>query len=138
MAVDDRLVHGLFGSIVAVLTVPIGLGPAVGGWLAARRTRTARGSVLAGGVAGLVAALPWSGLVYLAAAGAIDPVGYHEGLVHVGVNPAAPKTFVLWQELALAALCGGVILSAALAGGLLGGAWNEVGDELREERSQAG
>lgn len=137
MAVHSRLAHALFGSIVAVLTVPTGLGPALGGWLAARRTRTARGSVLASAVAGLVAALPWGGLVYLAAAGAIDPIGYHEGLVHVGVNPAAPETFVLWQEVTLATLCGGVIFAAALAGGVLGGIWTEIGDELREELSQA-
>lgn len=137
MAVDDRLADGLFGSIVAVVTAPTGIGAALGGWLAARRTRTARGSVLAGAATGLAAALPWSRLVYLAAAGAIDPVGYNEGLVHVGVNPAAPGTFVAWQELALAGLCGVTLFSAALAGGLLAGAWSEVGTELREELSDA-
>ena len=137
MAVDDRLTGGLFGSIIAVVTAPTGIGAALGGWLAARRTRTARGSVLAGAATGLAAALPWSWLVYLAAAGAIDPVGYNEGLVHVGVNPAAPGTFVAWQELALAGLCGVTLFSAALAGGLLAGAWSEVGTELREELSDA-
>jgi hypothetical protein len=78
MAVDDRLTGGLFGSIVAVVTAPTGIGAALGGWLAARRTRTARGSVLAGAATGLAA-----------------------------------------------------------AGGLLAGAWSEVGTELREELSDA-
>ncbi|MEF8852665.1 MAG: hypothetical protein V5A44_11950 [Haloarculaceae archaeon] len=137
MAVRHRLADGLLGSIVALVTAPTGVGVTLGGWLAARRTETPLGGALAGGVAGLVAALPVGALVYLASAGAIDPIGYHEGVVHVGVNTAAPGTFALWQELAFALVTGGVLLGAGVIGGVLAGAATEVGRKRREELATA-
>jgi hypothetical protein len=133
MAVRHRLADGLLGSIVALVTAPTGIGVFLGGWLAARRSGSPLGGALTGGVAGLAGALPVAGLVYLASAGAIDPIGYHEGYVHVGVNTAAPGTFALWQELALASLTGATVLGAGVLGGLLAGlAATAVGD-LRAE-----
>lgn len=133
MDIHNRIADVLFGSIVALIAVPTGFGPAVGGWVAGRRTDSAAGGALAGGLAGLLGVFPWAALVYLAAAGAIDPIGYHEGIVHVGVNPAAPGTLVLWQEVGVAALLAGVVVSVAVAGGLLAGARVDVVSELREE-----
>lgn len=109
----------LLAGLVVLLTVPTGVGPAAGGWLAARKTaRPARG-LAASAVAGLLGALPWATLVYLAASGAIAPFGYHEGPVHVGVNPAAPGLLVGWQEVASALLVGAVLVGTAVAGGIL-------------------
>jgi len=135
MGVIHRLTDGLLGSIVAVLTAPTGIGAALGGWLAARRAESTLGGVLTGAVVGLVAALPWSWLVYLASSGGIDHLGYHEDLVHVGVNPAAPETFVLWQEVSLAVLCGSVFLAAGVLGGLLATLGTDLVAEVREELS---
>jgi hypothetical protein len=137
MGVTHRLTDGLLGSIVAVLTAPTGIGAAVGGWLAARRAESAFGGALTGAVVGLVAALPWSGLIYLAVSGGIGHVGYHENFVHVGVNPAAPETFVLWQELSLTALCGGLFFTAALLGGLLATLGSGLVEEVRDELATA-
>lgn len=137
MAVRHRLADGLLGSIVALVTAPTGLGVALGGWLAARHSETPFGAALAGGVAGLVAAVPTAGLVYLASAGAIDPIGYHEGVVHVGVNTAAPGTFALWQEVAFASLTGGVLLSTGVLGGLIAGLATTPVEDLRMELSAA-
>jgi len=137
MAVPHRLADGLLGSVVALLTAPTGIGPTLGGYLAAHRAETPVGALLVSGAVGVVAALPWTGLVYLAVSGAIEPVGFHEGNVHVGVNTAPPEAFALWQELALAGLCGGLFVGAALVGGLLAGVWTAVGDELRAELTTA-
>ena len=133
MGLTHRLADGLLGSVVAVLTAPTGLGAALGGYLAARRAESALGGALTGAVVGLVAALPWSWLVYLAGSGGIDHVGYHEDFVHVGVNPAAPETLVLWQEVSLAVLCGSLFFGAALLGGLLGTLGSGLVAEVREE-----
>ena len=133
MAVRHRLADGLLGCIVALVTAPTGIGVFLGGWLAARRSGSPLGGALTGGVAGLVAALPVATLVYLASAGAIDPIGYHEGVVHVGVNTAAPGTFALWQEVAFASVTGGVLLAAAVLGGLVAGVTTDAVDGLRAE-----
>ena len=133
MAVRHRLADGLLGCIVALVTAPTGIGVFLGGWLAARRSGSPVGGALTGGVAGLVAALPVATLVYLASAGAIDPIGYHEGVVHVGVNTAAPGTFALWQEVAFASVTGGVLLAAAVLGGLVAGVTTDAVDGLRAE-----
>ena len=137
MSVRHRLADGLLGSIVALVTAPTGLGVALGGYLAARRTTSPLGGALTGGVAGLVAAAPVATLVYLASAGAIDPIGYHEGVVHVGVNTAAPGTFVLWQEIAFASVTGGVLVGAAVFGGLLASLPTDPVAEVREELTAA-
>jgi hypothetical protein len=121
MAVHTRLVNVLLGSVLVALTVPLGVGPVGGGWLAARgNDGPARGALL-GGVAGTLGAVPWAALVYAASAGRIGNVGYHEGWVHVGVNAAAPETFVLWQEVGLAALVAGVVVGTAVLGGIVAG-----------------
>jgi hypothetical protein len=133
MAALTRLTDGLLGSIVALVTAPLGVGSAFGGWLAGRTTETPVGGAVAGTIAGTVGAVPWVWLVYLATAGKIEPLGYHEGMIHVGVNTAAPGTFVLWQELALAGLVGAVLVGAAAVGGFLSGLDIDVVGGLREE-----
>jgi hypothetical protein len=137
MAVRHRFADGLLGSIVALVTAPTGIGVAIGGWLAARRSGSPLGGALTGGVTGLVAALPVATLVYLASAGAIDPIGYHEGVVHVGVNTAASGTFALWQEVAIASVTGGVLLAAGVLGGLVAGLATAPVDDLRAELDAA-
>lgn len=131
MASLTRLADALLGSIVALVTAPLGVGPALGGYIAGRNAGTTVGGTVAGAVAGTVGALPWVYLVYLASAGAIEPIGYHEGWVHVGVNTAAPETFVLWQEVALAGLVGAVLVGAAVVGGFVAGLDVDVVGELR-------
>jgi MFS family permease len=133
MESHHRTAHVLFGSIVTLLTVPSGIGPAIGGWVAARRTASPTTGAVTAGFAGLIGTLPWAGLVYLATAGAIEPIGYHEGLVHVGVNTAAAETFVLWQEVGLTALVAGIVVSTAVLGGIVAGLDVDVAGELREE-----
>jgi hypothetical protein len=113
----------LLGGLVVLLTVPTGVGPAAGGWLAARTTAAPARGLAVSAVAGLLGALPWGVLVYLAASGAIAPIGYHEGPVHVGVNTAAPGLLTVWQEVALALLVGVVVAGTAVAGGFLAWAW---------------
>lgn len=137
MATVTRLTDTLLGSIVTALTAPLGVGPALGGWLAGRRERTPGRAALLGGIAGAVGAIPWVWLVYLASAGAIEPVGYHEGGVHIGINTAAPGTFVLWQEIALAALVGAVFVGFAVGGGFLAGIDEDIVGEMREDLSGA-
>lgn len=107
----------LLGSLVVGLTVPTGIGPAAGGWVAGRRVRSRIGGVAASVVAGVLGVLPWTVLVFLATRGAIEPIGYHDGIVHVGVMTAAPGTFVLWQEVALTGLFAATVVVAAVAGG---------------------
>jgi hypothetical protein len=108
----------LFGSLVALLGFPLAAGPIAGGWLAGRRSdRPVAGSL----AAGLMGGVPWAVLCYLAMAGAVPQWGYHDGWVHVGVNPAAPGTF---SALTAGAVGVAVLLMAvlgAVAGGVL--AW---------------
>ncbi len=132
MATLTRLADGLLGSIVALVTVPLGAGPAIGGYIAGRNAETTAGSTLAGTIAGTVGALPWVYLAYLASAGEIDSIGYHEGMVHIGVNTVAPETLVLWQEVALAGILGIVVIMAAAVGGFVAGLDVDVLGELRE------
>jgi|GEM_PF-1669152 hypothetical protein len=132
-----RLADVLLGSTVVALTGFTGVGAAVGGWLAGRR---ASGPVLGSArsaVAGLAGALPWAALVYLASAGAIDPVGYHRNGVHIGINTAAPGLLAPWQEIGLAALVAGTIVAAAVCGGVVAGLGTDVVGKLRRERSNA-
>lgn len=126
-----RIARALFGSVVVLLTVPTGIGPVLGGWLAGRGTdRPARG-LPTSAAAGLLGALPWAVVVFLAARGAIEPIGYHDGLVHVGVMTAAPETFVLWQELGLTVLFVETVTAMAVAGGVLAALSNSVLETLR-------
>jgi ABC-type hemin transport system substrate-binding protein len=57
--------------------------------------------------------------------GAIEPVGYHRGIVHVGVLTASPDAVVLWQEVGLSAVLTVTVGTFAVAGSvvisLLGG-----------------
>jgi len=137
MGVSHRLTDGLLGSIVAVLTAPTGIGATLGGWLAARRAESPVDGALTGAVVGIVAALPWSWLVYLAASGRLDHLGYHENFVHVGVNPAAPEALVLWQEVSLAALCGGLFVAVTVLGGFLATLGADLVETVREELATA-
>lgn len=123
----------LLGSLVVLLSVPIGVGPVAGGWLAAQHSERLGVGLATSAVAGVLGALPWGVLVFLAASGAIAPIGYHEGLVHVGVNTAAPGLLVFWQEVGLALLVGVVVVGATVAGGLLSSLWTvDVHDFLGE------
>ena len=133
----NRLTDTILGSIVTLVTAPFGLGAALGGWLAGRHAGSVPGGALAGAFVGIVGAVPWAGLVYLASAGAIKPIGYHEGPVHIGINTASPDTLVFWQELALAGTVGAVILGAAIVGGALAGTNADVVGEVRTELSQS-
>lgn len=135
MSVRDRLTDLALGSIVTLVTLPSGLGPAVGGWLAGRRTAAPLAGAVAGGLAGLLGALPWSALVFLASAGAIDPIGYHEGVVHVGVNPASPGALALWQVIGLTVLFAGTLTVIAAGGGLVVGLRTDVSEGIRKDAS---
>jgi len=129
----SRLADVLLGSIVVGLTGGTGVGAVAGGWLAGRRSTTPRLGALTGAVAGLAGALPWATLVYLASAGAIDPVGYHENGIHIGINTAAPGLLVPWQEVALAALIGWTLVVAAVCGGIVAGLETDVLADLQRE-----
>lgn len=121
-----RLVRTVVGSIVVLLTAPTGVGPVAGGWIAATRTgNPARGAVAAG-LAGLAGTLPWTALVYLASTGAIDPIGYHDGLVHVGVMTAAPGTLAPWHEVGIAVLFTGTLVALSVCGGVVAGSRRAV------------
>lgn len=129
----SRLADVLLGSIVAGLTGGTGIGAVAGGWLAGRRSASPRLGALTGAVAGLLGALPWATLVYLASAGAIEPVGYHENGIHVGINTAPPGLLVPWQEVGLAALVGWTLVVAAVCGGVVAGLETDVLTDLRRE-----
>lgn len=135
METTTRITDVLFGSIVVLVTGVSGIGAALGGWVAGRRANNPAHGALAGGLAGVLGALPWACLVYLAAAGAIGPIGYHEGVVHVGVNPADPGLLALWQEVALSGLVAAILVSASVAGGLLASGSARVVDEFRPDGS---
>jgi len=113
------------GTAVTALTVPAGLGPALGGWLAARGATDPRRGAATGAAVGAVAALPWAWLVYLATVGAIDPIGYHRGVVHLGVIPAPPGLVAPWGAAAVAALVGAVVAAVAACGGAIAAATPE-------------
>lgn len=118
-SVGRTVVQTLLGGFVVLLTMPLGVGPVAGGWLAGRNTRRVGHGLAASAVAGCLGAVPWGVVVYLAASGAIPPVGYHEGIVHVGVNTAPPELFSVWQEIGLAVLFTGVVVGLSVAGGVL-------------------
>lgn len=130
-----RIVDVLLGSIVVALVGWTGVGATAGGWIAGRRTSGPARGALAAGVAGLVGAAPWAALVYLASSGAIDPVGYHESVVHVGVNPADPSLLSLWQEAALTGLVAAILVTGAVAGGLLASGSAKIVEEIRANGS---
>lgn len=46
-------------------------------------------------------------------------IGYHEGIVHVGVLTASPDAFVLWQEVGLSAVLTVTVVVVAVAGGVV-------------------
>lgn len=128
----------LAGAFVVVLAVPTGAGPGIGGWIAGNGTTSPSRGTVAGGVAGLLGALPWSVLAYLASAGAVPPIGYHDGFVHVGVNPAPPGLLSPWQEVAVAILLGGIVTTVAAVGGLVAGMRTDFAGELRAELATFG
>ena len=115
----------LLGSIVVCLAVPTGIGPVAGGWLAGRGLQRQRRRTVVSAVAGVVGTLPWTVVTFLAMTGAIEPVGYHRGIVRVGVLAASPDAFVLWQEVGLSAILTVTLVTFAVAGdvvsSLLGG-----------------
>jgi hypothetical protein len=127
----------LLGSIVVLVTLPTGIGAALGGWLAGHGSERPLDGGLAGAVAGLLGALPWTALVYLASAGAFDPIGYHRNGIHVGINTAAPGLLAPWQEVGLAVLFAGCIVGVVAVGGALAGTGLDVVDTLSEEASTA-
>ena len=132
--VTKTVVQTLLGSLVVLLTVPTGVGPVAGGWLAGRGTRHQRNGVAASTVAGLLGAFPWAVVVFLATRGAIESIGYHKGVVHVGVLTASPGTFVLWQEVGLAVVFTVLVVGISVAGGVLsvlsgGGLWDRHGEQ---------
>jgi len=123
----------VLGSIVVALTGFTGIGTVVGGWLAGRRARRPALGVVQSAVAGVVGALPWATLVYLASAGAIEPVGYHENGVHIGINTVAPGVLAPWQEVGLAALVAATTVAPAVCGGVVAGLDTDVVGGLRRE-----
>lgn len=127
----------LLGSIVVLLTLPTGIGAVLGGWLAGHGCERPLDGGLAGAVAGLVGALPWATVVYLASAGAFDPIGYHRNGIHVGINTAAPGLLAPWQEVGLAVLFAACLVGVAAAGGAVAGAGFDVVDTLKAEVSSA-
>lgn len=127
----------LVGSLVVLSTLPTGIGAALGGWLAGHRTTTPGRGAIAGGVAGFLGALPWTALVYLASAGAFEPIGYHENGIHVGINTAAPGALAPWQEVGIAALFAAVLVAVAVGGGIVAGLSVDLVEELRGELSNA-
>jgi hypothetical protein len=127
----------LAGGLVVLLTLPTGIGIALGGWLAGHRTTTPGRGAVAGGVAGLLGALPWTVLVYLASAGAFEPIGYHENGIHIGINTAAPGALAPWQEVGLAVMFATVLVAVAVGGGIAAGLPIDLAGELREELSNA-
>ncbi|WP_440990868.1 hypothetical protein [Haloarchaeobius baliensis] len=133
-----RIGRILVGGLAVLVTAPTGVGPALGGWLAGRGTTDPLRGGLASGVAGLLGALPWAALVYLASAGAFAPVGYHENGVHVGINTAAPELLTLWQELAVTGLVAGTFVGVAVLGGIVAGLSTTILGELRADVSRVG
>ncbi|WP_256298513.1 hypothetical protein [Haloarchaeobius salinus] len=136
-SLTTRIARVLLGSLAVLLTAPTGVGPALGGWLAGRGTTDPLRGAVAGGIAGLLGALPWATLVYLASAGAFAPVGYHENGVHVGINTAAPELLTFWQEVAIATLVAGTFVGFAVLGGIVAGLSTTILDELRADVSNA-
>ena len=132
-----RLTDVLLGSIVTLVTAPLGVGTVVGGWLGGRHAETLTGGALSGALVGIVGALPWAWVVYLASAGHIEPIGYHERLVHIGITTASADALVLWQELALAGTVGAVLVCAATAGGVVAGMNVDVGSTVRAKLTRS-
>lgn len=116
-----RVASILLGSLAVLITVPTGVGSAIGGWVAGRRATSEKKGATAGFVAGVIGGVPWVVLVYLASAGAFDPVGYHEGSIHVGINTVDSEVLSLSQEVGIAVLFGCVITSFSTVGGAVAG-----------------
>ncbi|WP_226480152.1 hypothetical protein [Natrinema amylolyticum] len=133
MSFPIRRADVVSGSIVALLTAPTGIGAAVGGWIAARRTSHPRTGAVAGGTVGLLSAIPWAAVVYAASAGMIGRIGYHGEWFHIGLTPVAPDALVPWQEIGIAVLVAlGLVAAAALGGLVAGRSSNETGEVRRE------
>lgn len=134
--VPRTVARTLLGGLVVLLAVPTGVGPVAGGWIASRELESQRHGVVASAVTGLFGAMPWTALTFLATSGAIEPIGYHEGVVHVGVQTASPETFVLWQEISVAVLIAVTVVALSVAGGILAGllsdsVWNRHSERLQ-------
>lgn len=126
--VRKTVARTLLGSLVVFLTVPTGIGPVVGGWFASRGTHRQRRRIVASAVAGMLGVLPWTTIMLLAMKGAIEQIGYHKGIVHVGVLTASPDAFVLWQEVSVSAVLTVTVVAFAVAGGVVTGL---LGEEIR-------
>ena len=116
-----RVASILLGSLAVLMTVPTGIGPAVGGWVAGRLTTSEKQGATAGFVAGIIGGVPWVVLVYLASAGAFEPIGYHEDFIHIGINTVDSEVLSVWQEVGIAVLFGCVITSFSTVGGAVAG-----------------
>ena len=106
-----QFVDVLLGGIVALIAFPLLVGPAAGGWLAARRSERPE---LPSAFVDASAGVPWAALATL---GAVPRVGHHSDLVHVGVNPAPAGVFTLPQGLAVGALALATGAGIAAVGG---------------------
>ncbi|MFB6250360.1 MAG: hypothetical protein ABEI27_01520 [Halobellus sp.] len=117
---STRILAGtLLRSLVVLLTVPTGVGPIAGGWIASRGIRRQARAVVAAAVAGLLGVSLWTVTVWLAVRGAIDPAGYHEGIVHIGIRTASPGRFVRWQEIGVTLVPTVTVAALSVAGGIL-------------------
>lgn len=67
-------------------------------------------------VAGVLGALPRTA-AFLAMRGTTEPMGYHTGVVYVGVLTASSGAFVLWQEVGLSVALAVTVVAFAAAGG---------------------
>lgn len=126
-------VQTLLGSMVVFLTVPTGIGPVAGGWIASRRTRNYREGTVASAVAGTLGVLPWATAAFLAMGSTIDSIGYQTGIAHVGVLPAASSTFGLWQEIGVSLVLLATVTAFAIAGGCIAG---EADGGIRSDREK--
>jgi len=129
----SRLAKLVVGCVVGLVTAPTVVGLAAGGWIGGHGTRRVGGGAVAGSLAGLPGAVSVGVLTYMASAGAIAPVGYHDGIVHVGINTAPPGLLAPWQELSLAAFVAVVCLGLAAAGGVAASSPVALVDRVRRE-----
>lgn len=118
-SVRTRLRAICSGTVVVAVGSVTGLGAAVGGWIAAGQTDSLQTAIVSACVAGLLGSLPVGLLVVAAAAGTVDPVGYHEGVVHVGLTTARPETFTRPVEIAFGVLTTLTLVGVTVTGGAL-------------------
>ncbi|WP_434531501.1 hypothetical protein ACODNH_21050 (plasmid) [Haloarcula sp. NS06] len=111
----------LIKSFVVLPTILTGIGSATGRWLASRRTQRQRHRTVASGVAGMLGAMSWTAVTFLTLRGTIEPIGYREGIVHVGVLMASSDAFVLWQEVAISVVLALTAAAFAISGGVISG-----------------